>query len=84
MKANKKFELPTVLDLHENRPEIMKHYPHLQKFPGNILINPKKWKQKEEDFVKKFTKVIVVTQESKSELLSRVHVKEVMSVLENL
>lgn len=70
--ANKKYQLPVVLDLHENRPEIMKVYPHLQKFPGNILISLKKWKKKEEDFVKKASKVIVVTEEAKTELLTRV------------
>ena len=45
-KANKKLHLPLVLDLHDNMPEIMKTYPHLQKFPGKQLISPKKWKKK--------------------------------------
>jgi len=69
--ANKKFNLPVVLDLHENRPEIMKFYPHLSKFPGKYLISPKKWKQKEAQFIEKATKVIVVTLESKLEILKR-------------
>lgn len=69
--ANKKHKLPVVLDLHENRPEIMKFYPHLLKFPGKYLISPKKWKIKEEEFIKKATKVIVVTSESKKEILER-------------
>tara|TARA_B110000305_G_scaffold125107_1_gene140112 strand:- start:42 stop:1232 length:1191 start_codon:yes stop_codon:yes gene_type:complete len=73
-KANKKFMLNVVLDLHENRPEIMKYYPHLSKFPGNILISPKRWKQQEEKFIKKANKVIVVTSESKKEILSRVSI----------
>ena len=46
--ANKKYNLPVVLDLHDNMPEVMKLYPHLQKFPGKYIISPKKWKQKEE------------------------------------
>ena len=70
-KANKKLKLPVVLDLHENRPEIMKSYPHLNKFPGNILISPEAWKKKEAEFVKNADKVIVVTQESKEELVDR-------------
>ncbi len=70
--ANKKYQLPIVLDLHENRPEIMKAYPHLKKFPGNVLISLKKWKKKEEEFVKKVSKVIVVTEDAKTELLTRV------------
>lgn len=73
-KANTKFRLPIVLDLHENRPEIMKFYPHLSKFPGKFLISPKQWKKQEEKFIKRADKVIVVTQESKNEILRRVDV----------
>jgi glycosyltransferase involved in cell wall biosynthesis len=72
--VNKKHKLPVVLDLHENRPEIMKFYPHLSKFPGKFLISSKKWKLKEEEFIRKATKVIVVTTEAKDEILNRVPV----------
>ena len=44
--ANEKIELPVVLDLHDNMPEIIKFYPHLQKFPGKQIISPKKWRVK--------------------------------------
>jgi glycosyltransferase involved in cell wall biosynthesis len=70
--VNKKFKLPVVLDLHENRPEIMKFYPHLSKFPGKYLISSNQWKKKEEDFILKANKVIVVTLEAKNEILERV------------
>ena len=59
--ANKSFQLPVVLDLHDNLPEVMKLYPHLQKFPGKYIISPKKWKQKESAFIKKADKVITVS-----------------------
>lgn len=59
--ANKSFQLPVVLDLHDNLPEVMKLYPHLQKFPGKYIISPKKWKQKESEFIKKADKVITVS-----------------------
>jgi glycosyltransferase involved in cell wall biosynthesis len=62
-KVNVNLNLPVVLDLHDNMPEVMKLYPHLQKFPGKYLISPKKWKQKEEEFIKKANKVIVVSPE---------------------
>jgi glycosyltransferase involved in cell wall biosynthesis len=61
--ANKKHNLPVVLDLHDSMPEVMKLYPHLQKFPGKYIISPKKWKQKEEEFIKKANKVISVSPE---------------------
>ncbi len=71
-KANKRINLKVVLDLHENRPEIMKFYPHLKSFWGKLLISLKKWKQKEEEFIEKATALIVVTQESKNEIVNRV------------
>lgn len=70
-KANRNLKLPTVLDLHENRPEIMRFYPHLKKFPGNYLISINKWKKKEEEFIKNANKIIVVTEESKNEIINR-------------
>ena len=72
LKANKNLKLPLVLDLHENRPEIMKLYPHLGKFPGKQLISAKKWKKKEEEFIRRVYKTIVVTQEAKSEIENRI------------
>jgi glycosyltransferase involved in cell wall biosynthesis len=61
--TNKKYNLPIVLDLHDNMPEVMKLYPHLQKFPGKYIISPKKWKEKEEEFIFKAHKVISVSPE---------------------
>lgn len=57
--------LPIVLDLHENRPEIMKFYHHVTHFPGNCLIFPKRWKKFEFSFIKKANRVIVVTEEAR-------------------
>jgi glycosyltransferase involved in cell wall biosynthesis len=72
--ANKKLNLPVVLDLHDNMPEIMKTYPHLQKFPGKQLISPLKWKVKEEQFIGKSDKVITVSQEFIDEVIKRTHI----------
>ena len=67
-------DLPTVLDLHENRPEIMRFYPHMQKLKGKLLISINKWIKKEEEFAKKASKVVVVTEEAKKELADRVNI----------
>jgi glycosyltransferase involved in cell wall biosynthesis len=69
--ANKKTSLPVVLDLHDNLPEVMKLYPHLQKFPGKYIISPKKWKQKEAQFIQKADKVISVSPEFLTTLAAR-------------
>ena len=74
--ANKKLKLPTILDLHDNMPEIIKLYPHLQKFPGKQLISPKKWKKKEEEFIHKATKVITVSNEFVEEVKERTGITE--------
>ncbi|NND77495.1 MAG: glycosyltransferase family 4 protein [Flavobacteriales bacterium] len=60
-----KGRLPVTLDLHENRPEIMKYYEHVNQFPGNLLIFPKLWKKAEYRSIKKAEKVVVVTNEAR-------------------
>ncbi|WP_088323183.1 glycosyltransferase family 4 protein [Polaribacter tangerinus] len=71
-KTNKKYKLPVVLDLHDNLPEVMKLYPHLQKFPGKYIISPKTWKRKEHDFIEKATRIITVSPEFIKTLEERV------------
>jgi len=72
--ANQKLKLPVILDLHDNMPEVMKLYPHLQKFPGKQLISPKKWKQKEENFITNATKVVTVSQAFIDEVVQRTNI----------
>lgn len=73
---NRKYNLCTILDMHENRPEIMKLYKFVNSFPGNILINLNKWKKKEEKYVRLADRVIVVTDEARKELINRVNIDE--------
>lgn len=63
--VNKKYGLPVILDLHENRPAIMKDYKHVNKMPGKYLINLGAWKKWQRVLIKKATKVILVTDEAK-------------------
>ncbi|MEN8702807.1 MAG: glycosyltransferase family 4 protein [Polaribacter sp.] len=80
-KANKQKKLPIVLDLHDNLPEVMKQYPHLQKFPGKYLISTKKWKNKEEEFISKADKVITVSPEFIKTLKTRLPAQKSKFVL---
>tara|TARA_R110000796_G_scaffold252596_1_gene388361 strand:+ start:5383 stop:6573 length:1191 start_codon:yes stop_codon:yes gene_type:complete len=64
-KANASFNIKTVLDLHENRPEIMQFYPHLKKFPGKHLIKPLVWKKWQKRLMNMADDVILVTHEAK-------------------
>jgi glycosyltransferase involved in cell wall biosynthesis len=63
--VNKTFRLPLLLDLHENRPEIMKFYPHLNKIPGRYIIKPIIWEKWQMQLVKQADKVVLVTREAK-------------------
>ena len=74
-RSNKKLKLPAILDLHDNMPEIMKEYPHLQKFPGKFLISPRKWKKKEEGFIDRATKVVTVSEEFRQEVIQRTNIQ---------
>lgn len=74
--VNKEFKLKTVLDLHDNFPEVMKEYPHLQKFPGKQLISPEKWKRKEKEFMAQADKIITVSNEFIEEIKSRGAIEE--------
>jgi len=57
-------QLPLTLDLHENRPEIMQFYPHLQKVPGKWLISIEKWRMAQNTLIKRADKVVMVTPEA--------------------
>jgi len=67
--VNRKLKLPVVLDLHENRPEIMRHYGHVNTLKGKLLISPDKWARKQKELIAKADKVILVTEEAKQEAL---------------
>lgn len=73
-RLNKKYSYPLTLDMHENRPEIMKLYGFVNSFPGNILINLKTWKRKEEKFLRLADKLVVVTEEAKQDIVERTNI----------
>ncbi len=82
--VNRKTKIPVVLDLHDNIPENMVYYPHLQKFPGKYLISPKRWKKREEEWILKSDFVITVSLEFVDEIISRTHIaKEKMVLVPN-
>jgi glycosyltransferase involved in cell wall biosynthesis len=68
--------LKITLDLHENRPEIMKFYKHVNGFFGKMFIYPSLWKKAEERYCKKSNSVVVVTDLAKKELVERVNINE--------
>lgn len=65
IKVSKKYNIPLIVDLHENRPEIMKLYKHVNSFPGNVLISTKRWNDYQAKYVKLVNKLILITPEAK-------------------
>ena len=79
--SNKKHQLKIVLDLHDNIPENMKFYPHLQKFPGKYSISPKKWKKKEKEFILKSDKIITVSPNFAKDIIEKNNIEKEKMIL---
>ena len=73
---SKKYNIPLVVDLHENRPEIMKLYKHVNSFPGKYLISLKKWGEYQHNYVSLADKVILITPEAKEYYVNELNVSE--------
>ena len=79
--SNKKHQLKIVLDLHDNIPENMKFYPHLQKFPGKYIISPEKWKKKEKEFILKSDKIITVSPNFAKDIIEKNNIEKEKMIL---
>ena len=66
-----KHHIPFILDLHENRPEIMKLYNHVRNFPGNIIISIKSWKEYQKRYTKLADELILITVEAKKDYMKK-------------
>ena len=62
------FNLPLIADMHENYPIMVEEMAYANTFPGNFLINKKKWYNKEKEWLSQADKIIVVAPEMKNRL----------------
>jgi len=65
IRLSRKHKIPVVADYHENRPEIMKMYHHVQTFPGKYLISIKGWHNYQVEQTPHVDRLILVTEEAK-------------------
>jgi len=65
IRLSRKHKIPVVADYHENRPEIMKMYHHVQTFPGKYLISIKGWHNYQIKQTPNVDRLILVTEEAK-------------------
>lgn len=64
----KKFKIPLVLDLHENYPAAVLNYQWTQKFPGNLIARPNRWKKMEGKLLQRADKIIVLSEYYRDQL----------------
>ncbi len=74
LKISKQFNIPLTVDLHENRPEIMKLYNHVNSFPGKILISLKKWNLYQKKYIGEVDNLILITPEAKKYYAEKLNV----------
>lgn len=83
IKIGRKFNIPIVADLHENRPEIMKYYSYTRTLLGRLLINIKQWERYQEISVNLVDYLLVVTTEAKNDILKHGISKDKVCVVPN-
>ena len=64
-------KIPVVLDLHENFPEAFASYNWTKGHLRGFLTRPKLWQKKEADYLSRASKIIVLSESYKKDLLNR-------------
>lgn len=70
-----RYQLPWILDLHENRPEIMMAYPFMQSPLSKLLIRKKRWQLFEKRLIQSADATLVVTPEARDWYIARYQLK---------
>ncbi|WP_420318306.1 glycosyltransferase [Ekhidna sp.] len=66
-----KWDIPMILDLHENYPHAIQSYKWTQGFIRTLLVQPKKWIKKEARYLSYADRLVVLSQDFKDSLLER-------------
>ena len=69
--GKKDFDIPMVLDLHENYPAAVLSYNWAIKFPNRLVTLPTKWQKKEEQYLKYADKIITLSNTYSEDLIQR-------------
>lgn len=69
--GKKGFDIPMVLDLHENYPAAVLSYNWAIKFPNRLITLPTKWRKKEEQYLKYADKIITLSNTYSEDLIQR-------------
>lgn len=69
VRAARALGVPLVADLHENWPAALKTYGYARRFPGRILISPRRWARHERRVLPRANRIVVVVDEARKRLL---------------
>lgn len=68
-KFKKEFNVPFILDLHENFPALLEASNHIKRFPGNLFYSSRQWNNYEKDSINNCDIVITVVEEMQERLI---------------
>jgi glycosyltransferase involved in cell wall biosynthesis len=71
-------------DLHENYVDVLEDYEWVKKFPNRYLVNKKKWRRKELEYLSMMDKVIVVNQGMKKKTIAKNIPEKDIVIVENM
>ncbi len=77
------YNIPLIIDLHENFPAAIEVYSHTNTILGKILSPPKLWHQYEQKYLKKVDKIITVVDEAKERLIKLGIEPDLITVVSN-
>ncbi len=83
IKLKNVFNLPVVADMHENYPEMVTEMAYANTIPGKVLINKKKWFEKEKEWLNQVDRIIVVVREMQDRLEATLSAKKSYSIVPN-
>jgi glycosyltransferase involved in cell wall biosynthesis len=69
--AAKSFNIPVILDLHENYPAAIIEYQWATRFPSRLIVRPEKWQNKEKKYLSYADRIIVLSTNFKNSLTTK-------------
>lgn len=70
-RASDHFNIPLVLDLHENYPAAIKEYHWANRFPSRLIVKPDRWEKKEKKYLSYADRIIVLSTTFRNHLLAK-------------
>ena len=83
LKVKMKYNVPLIIDLHENYVHALSQYAWSSRFPGNFLISIKKWERLEKEWMHKSDGVITVISDMKDRYINQGFLEDKFIIVPN-